>query len=141
MAVDAEYVEGLAGYVQDTDYTSTQLTLYLGWAEDDLVTDAPHLTGTARDRAIGLLVAHFIAFIKSGGGEFSTEKSGDWSGTRATAAGETPWLVAYHAHIAKSTAAGIQPSTGVLRADANGSSAFALSDQALPHLSVDGGFR
>ena len=142
MTVDAAFVEALAGYVQDDDFTAAQFALYLAWAEDDVATDAPALAGTARDQAVALRVAHYVALRDSRGGEYSTEKSGDWQGTRATAAGETSWSAAYAAHLERELAKvgdAVQPSCGVERADANGSRAFALSDQPLPRMGSNGG--
>jgi len=132
MPADAALVEDLAGYVEGTDFTSAQFVRYLGWAEDQVATDAPNISGSALDQALGLLVAHYIARKATNGGEYQTEKSGDWSGTRATAAGETAWLVAYRALLEKNGT--VQPSAGIVRADRIASRAFALSDQRLPEV-------
>jgi hypothetical protein len=129
MTADAALVEIISEYVEGVDFTSAQFARYLAQALADFEEENPGLVGVTADEAVALLICHRIARKKSGAGEYSTERSGDWQGTRATAAGETSWLVAYRALLGK---ASVQPSSGVTRVDARASKAFALSDQKLP---------
>jgi hypothetical protein len=138
MTVDADFVEDLSGYLEGSDFTAAQFSRYLGWAQAQIAKDAPALSGVALDEATALLIAHYIARRLSSAGEYSSEKSGDWQGTRATGAGSSSWLLEYQRRIAEeaetAAADGVQPAAGIERADRRTSAAFALSDQPLPSM-------
>lgn len=136
MTVDANLIADLSDYTEGTDFTSSQFTRYLAQAQAEFSLDDPGISGDLADEAVGLLVCHRIYRLRTKGGEFSSEKSGDWSGTRAAGIGESTFMAEYRALTARAAQAAraVVPSRGTERSDKQMSRAFALTDHPLPSM-------
>lgn len=114
----------------DADFTSAQFGLFQQWAEDKFADDNPGgLSSVKQDRAVALLICHFIAQMKTDTG-MNSENLGGYSYSRAVA-GKTGYLLDYERVIAKEVTA---PSFGVTRSDVRTSRAFRTAELPIPKM-------
>lgn len=123
-------------YLLNKDFTEEDFTLYKQWAEDQFKLDNPGLPISLCDRAVALLICHYISVGLKGGSNKLSEKIGDFYATYAQGVLPTSFLGEYRRLI--SSATGEQPSRGVQHSDFQTSTAMHLSPQKIPEMdSID----
>ena len=117
--------------------TAETLEYYSGLALEVLARDDPGLTPATFDRALALLICHFLAADTQGDLETKSEnRGGDWSFSKDP--GTTTYLVQYRALIAQFAAPDEIADGGVIRSDAT-MTGLRLTEIDLPTYSGDGG--
>lgn len=131
MAVSAQIIEAMSPFKLNADFTSTDLTIFNGWADDKFSDDkVTGLSAAKEEQAVALLVCHFIARKKTDVG-MNSENLGGYTYSRAVA-GKTGYLIEYEDLIKKNSTP--QPSAGTLRSDHQTSKDFRTENLPVPSM-------
>jgi hypothetical protein len=133
MTVTTATISLVSDYVLSRDYTATDFTTYKEWAEDQFALDDPGVSSALADRAVALLICHYISLKPKGKSNKLSAKVGDTYYTYAQNVLPTSFMGEYKTLI-ENVSTEI-PSTGVQRADYDVSNAFHLSTQPVPDMS------
>lgn len=133
MSVTTDDIGSMSPFVLGTHYQQADFDRFRVWAEDQLRTDAPTLTGSDADRAVAYLVCHHVE-MKQGKTGYRSETIPDYSYTLAEPF-TTTWLKQYEAMIRPKPR---QPRTGVVRADRDASRRFLMIDRAQTRVPDEG---
>jgi hypothetical protein len=133
MAVTTYDIGSMSPFVLGTHYHQPDFDRFRTWAEGQLQTDAPSLSGLMADRAVAYLICHFIE-MKQGKTGYRSETIPDYSYTLAEPF-TTTWLKQYEAVIRPKPR---QPRRGSVRADRDTSRRFLLIDRAQTRVPDEG---
>ncbi len=142
MTVTTATISLVSNYVLNTDYTTSDFDTYKMWAEAQFSAEDTGLSPTLADRAVALLICHYISLKSKGGSNKLSAKIGDTYFTYAQNIMPTSFLGEYKRLLEEAAGSastnGVIPSYGVERSDVHTSHSTHLSPQPIPTLeSID----
>ncbi len=140
MTVTTATISLVSTYTLNTDYTETDFNTYKAWAEEQFKAEDTGLSSVLADRAVALLICHYISLKSKGSSNKLSAKIGDTYFTYAQNVMPTSFLGEYQRLLKEAAGSNsVQvPYRGVERADKQTSTAFHLSEQKVPDMdSVD----